>query len=266
MTTPATFGERMRSDKAKKGIAIGVVAGLMSGLFGVGGGILIVPALVLTAGYDQRLAHGTSLASVLPIASSGLVGFAVHDSVDWVASLLLVVGSVLGAMIGTRLLHVLSLRILAISFSGLLLLTAGRMLMSTPDGLGRPGLTVGIAFGLAFLGLASGILAGLLGVGGGIIMVPGMVLLFGMPAAVAKGTSLAVIIPTALTATRRNVRIGNADIPVAVAIGLAGVATAFAASRISVGLSEATANALFAALLLALATRMIWSLRSNTDH
>lgn len=261
--TAASWSEHLRTERVKKAIVIGIVAGFLSGLFGVGGGILIVPALVLLAGYEQRLAHGTSLASVLPIATAGLLGFALQDSVDWVAALLLVVGSVIGALIGTRLLHALPMRALALGFTAVLLLTAARMLMSSPDGAGRDELSVGSALGLVALGLATGTLAGLLGVGGGVIMVPGMVLLFGLPAAVAKGTSLAVIIPTAITATRRNVRTGNADLSAAAAIGLAGVVTAFLASRISVGLSEATANALFAVLLLVLAVRMLVSLRSR---
>jgi uncharacterized protein len=261
-TVPA-WSERLKTPQMKKVVVIGIVAGFLSGLFGVGGGILIVPALVLAAGYDQRLAHGTSLASVLPIATSGLIGFAIHDSVDWVAALLLVVGSVVGAMIGTRLLHALPLRALALAFSAILLLTAGRMFMSSPEGLGRDELSIGLVVGLVLLGLVTGTLAGLLGVGGGIIMVPGMVLLFGLPAAVAKGTSLAVIIPTAVTATKRNVQVGNADLAGAAVVGMAGVVTAFVASRISVGLSESTANALFAALLLVLAVRMLVSLRST---
>lgn len=265
MSTPTrtSWTDHLRTERVKKAILIGIVAGFLSGLFGVGGGILIVPALVLLGGYEQRLAHGTSLASVLPIATAGLLGFALQDSVDWVAALLLVIGSVVGAMIGTRLLHALPMRALALSFAAILLLTAGRMLMSSPDGAGRDELSVGLAVGMAILGLATGTLAGLLGVGGGVIMVPGMVLLFGLPAAVAKGTSLAVIIPTAITATRRNVRTGNADLPAAAAIGLAGVATAFVASRISVGLSESTANALFAGLLVVLAVRMLLSLRTK---
>lgn len=268
MTTPTASSLRthLRSDNVRKGLVIGVVAGFLSGLFGVGGGVLIVPALVLAAGYQQRLAHGTSLAAVLPIATSGLIGFAVQDSVDWAVAPLLVVGAVVGAMLGTRLLHVLPVRVLAGAFAVLLLLTAGQMLLSTPEGLGRGGLTTALALELVALGLATGTLAGLLGVGGGVVMVPGMVLLFGLPAAVAKGTSLAVIIPTALTATARNVRTGNADLPAAAAIGLAGVVTAPLASRLSVLMSEATANALFAGLLLVLAVRMALSLRSSSDH
>jgi uncharacterized membrane protein YfcA len=260
------FSDRLRVTGVKKGVAIGIVAGFLSGLFGVGGGILIVPALVMFARSPQRLAHGTSLASVLPIAASGLIGFALHGSVDWVAAVLLVLGSVVGAVIGTRLLRTLPVRALALAFSALLVVTAARMFLETGEGLGRPDLDAGLAAGLVGLGLASGILAGLLGVGGGVVMVPGMVLLFGLPAALAKGTSLAVIIPTALAATQRNLRHGNADVPMALAIGVSGVATAMVGSQISVGLSDAVATALFAVLLVALAARMLWSLRFAEDH
>jgi uncharacterized membrane protein YfcA len=54
-------------------VLVGVAAGFLSGMFGVGGGILLVPGLVLVAKMDQRLAHGTSLAAVLPISASSLI-------------------------------------------------------------------------------------------------------------------------------------------------------------------------------------------------
>jgi uncharacterized membrane protein YfcA len=91
-------------------------------------------------------------------------------------------------------------------------------------------------------------------------MVPAMVVLWGVPPAVAKGTSLAVIVPTSIMGTWRNRHHGNADIPIAVTVGLAGVVSAFVASKISVGMSETTSNVLFALLLLAVAGRMLWPL------
>ena len=86
-------------------VLVGLVAGFLSGLFGVGGGILMVPALVLVLGFDQRLAHGTSLAAVLPIAISSLTSYALEDKVDWRVGLLLAVGAVAGAVVGTHFLH-----------------------------------------------------------------------------------------------------------------------------------------------------------------
>jgi uncharacterized membrane protein YfcA len=236
---------------------LGLAAGFLSGLFGVGGGILIVPVLVLALSMDQRLAHGTSLAAVLPIAVSGLVGFALEDSVDWPVALFLTLGAMVGAVIGTRLLHVLSTIFLARAFGAILLISSIRLLFDHSEGAGRGDLDVLMVVALLVVGLCAGTLAGLLGVGGGVIMVPAMIILFGIPAAVAKGTSLGVIIPTSIVATQRNLKNGNADLHVALAVGLAGVVSSFLASKISVGLDEQTSNILFAALLTFVAVRMI---------
>ncbi len=85
-------------------IGIGLIAGLLSGLFGVGGGTVIVPLLVLVLGFDQRIAAGTSLAAIVPTATVGVISYAIHDSVAWIPALLLAAGAVVGAQLGTWLL------------------------------------------------------------------------------------------------------------------------------------------------------------------
>ncbi len=145
------------------------------------------------------------------------------------------------------------------SAAGVLLASAARLVLDNSDAAGREELSVLGFIGLVAVGLLSGTLAGLLGVGGGVVMVPAQIILFGIPAAVAKGTSLAVIIPTAVVATVRNTKKGNADLPVAAAVGLSGVVSAYLASQISVGLDEDVSNALFAALLTFVAVRMLWT-------
>ncbi len=242
---------------------LGLVAGFLGGLFGVGGGILIVPALVLVMHMDQRLAHGTSLAAVLPIAVASLIGYTLEGKVDWPVGVLLAIGAVGGAVIGTHILHVLPQRVLGYVFAGFLLLTAVRLVADHSSALGRSDLTVGRGALLVLIGVITGILAGLLGVGGGIVMVPAMIVLFGIPAVVAKGTSLAVIVPTAVMGTWRNRTKHNTDLRVAAVVGMAGIASVFAASQVSVGLSEATSNVLFALLLAAVAVRMLFQLRST---
>jgi hypothetical protein len=252
---------RPAGSRLARAAAVGLVAGFLSGLFGVGGGILIVPALVLVMTMDQRLAHGTSLAAVLPIAVSSTLGYALEDKVDWPVAALLAAAAVAGALVGTHALQRLPQRTLALAFAGLLIATAVRLLVDHSGvGVGRGALDAASVVGLLVLGATSGILAGLLGVGGGIIMVPAMVVLWGIPPAVAKGTSLAVIIPTSIMGTWRNRHHGNADIPVAAIVGLAGVVSAFLASKISIGMSETTSNVLFALLLVAVAARMLWPL------
>lgn len=236
----------------------------MSGLFGVGGGILIVPALVLALKMDQRMAHGTSLAAVLPISVSSLVSYASDGKVDWPVGLFLSIGAVAGAVLGTHLLHRLSHRALTAVFSVILLATAARLLLDHSDAAGRGSLTVAGAAALVLFGLVTGILAGLLGVGGGVIMVPAMVVGFGLPSAVAKGTSLFVIVPTAIMGTLRNRSNRNVDLRAATIVGLAGVVSAYVASQLSVGMSERLSNTLFAVLLIIVGVRMLWQLRSES--
>jgi hypothetical protein len=173
------------------------------------------------------------------------------------------VGAMLGALLGTHALKVLPAGVLARAFAAVLALSAVRLAVDTTDAAGRGELDPALLAGLLLIGVVTGTLAGMLGVGGGVVMVPAMILLVGIPAAVAKGTSLAVIIPTSLVATQRNLRNGNTLLPVAVVVGLAGVVSSFAASKISVGLDERTSNLLFAALLIVVAARMLVQQRSR---
>ena len=254
--TPPVAAEPAMSTHTVRVVLVGLVAGFLSGLFGVGGGILIVPALVLLLGFTQRLAHGTSLAAVLPIAIASLTSYAVEDKVDWKVGALLAVGAVAGAVIGTHILHRLPHDMLAIIFAVLLVATAVRLLFDHSDAGGRGDLHPLTIVSLVIVGLITGVLAGLLGVGGGIFVVPAMVVGYGIPAAVAKGTSLAMIVPTSIVGTWRNRANRNVDLRVAVVLGLAGVVSAFIGGKISVGMSERTSNILFALLLLFVATRM----------
>ena len=245
---------------------VGVLAGFLSGLFGVGGGILIVPGLVLAAGMAQRLAHGTSLAAVLPISIAGLVSYVTEDKVDWPVGLLLAAGAVAGAIIGTHLLKRIPHRALALTFVVILVVTAIRLLVDTSEATGRGPLSFVGAIVLVLVGVATGVLAGLLGVGGGIILVPAMVVGFGLPAAIAKGTSLAVIVPTAIMGTIRNRKNRNADLRAAAIVGLSGVLFSFLAGKISIGMSERLSNSLFAALLIVVGIRMLFQLRRRDEH
>ena len=244
-------------------VIVGLGAGLLSGMFGVGGGILVVPGLVLFAKMDQRMAHGTSLAAVLPISLSSLATYWAHDHVDWNVAAFLAAGAVVGAVLGTKLLRVLPHRALAIAFAGLLVLTAVRLFMQS-SGDGRAVLTAGTSIALVAIGLATGILAGLLGVGGGVVMVPAMMMLLSLPPAVAKGTSVAVIIPTSIMGTIRNRSADNTDLRAGLTVGLAGVLTAVVGGWISTRMSDTLSNVLFASLLLVVAARLVLQVRAES--
>lgn len=241
---------------------VGLAAGLLSGMFGVGGGILLVPGLVLVAKMDQRIAHGTSLAAVLPISASSLVTYWAHDHVDWRVGACLAIGAVIGAIVGTRLLHVLPHRTLAIAFSMLLIVTAIRLFLPLDSGV-RDVLTAGSIAALIAIGVATGILAGLLGVGGGVVMVPAMMMLLHLPSAMAKGTSVAVIIPTSIIGTWRNRTKDNVDLRSATILGLGGIVSAIVGGWVSTKMSDTVSNVLFAVLLVVVAVRLILQVRSE---
>jgi uncharacterized membrane protein YfcA len=109
-------------------VAIGAGAGLLSGLFGVGGGLLMVPALVLLVGLAQHRAHATSLAAIVPIAVVGALVFGRADSVNVVAAVVLAAGSLLGVQVGTRVMARLSGERLALAFAGFVIVVALAML------------------------------------------------------------------------------------------------------------------------------------------
>lgn len=259
--TPTTAASPRPRGALGRAIGVGIAAGFLSGLFGVGGGILMVPAMVILLGVEQKRASGTSLAAVLPIALASLVGYVGDDKVDWPVAACLVAGALGGAVLGTWFLHRLPQRAVGIAFAVLLVASAVRMIVDHSNADGRGVLSVVGVVALVVVGFASGVLAGLLGVGGGIVMVPAMVLGLGVPAAIAKGTSLAVIVPTAVMGTWRNRATRNVDLRLAVTLGLAGTVSAYAGSKVSVGMGERTSAALFAALLVVVSVRMILQLR-----
>lgn len=237
-------------------VLVGVIAGFTSGLFGVGGGIVIVPALVLLARFPQKLATGTSLTAIVPISISGITGYATGGEVDWAVAAIVATGALAGTLVGTNLLVKMRPAVLQILFALALTATAVKMFIDDGEALGRADLGAGVVVGLLLLGLASGVLAGLLGVGGGIIIVPVLTLAFGVPHVLAKGTSLAVILPTAVLGTIRNRRRGFTALRPAAAVGVAGIVTAFAASKLSLGLDPQISRGLFAGLLLLIAVRL----------
>jgi uncharacterized membrane protein YfcA len=97
-------------------IAIGLVGGVLSGLLGVGGGVIMVPLLVFWAGYSQREAHATSLGAIIPISIAGILTFGIAGQVNWLDAAALAAGAVAGARIGAGMLVRIDERLLKITF------------------------------------------------------------------------------------------------------------------------------------------------------
>ena len=110
-------------------ISIGLVAGFFSALFGVGGGIVIVPLLLIVERWELRPATATSLAAIGITATAGVVAYAVHGDVEPAYALLLGVPAALGAAGGSALQQRLPVRTLSLLFAALLVAIAIRMLL-----------------------------------------------------------------------------------------------------------------------------------------
>lgn len=237
-------------------IGIGLVAGLLSGMFGVGGGTVIVPLLVLLCHFDQRRAAGTSLAAIVPTATVGVIAYAASDSVAWIPAAIIALGAVGGAQIGTWLLPRLPLAFLRWAFIVFLAVVIVNLFFTIPSRDAVLELNWWSAAGILGVGVFTGVLAGLLGVGGGIIVVPALVLLFGASDLTAKGTSLLMMIPTAISGTIGNLRRGNVDLRAAIVIGIAACTTTALGAWIATLLDPATATMLFALFIAFIAIQM----------
>ncbi len=238
-------------------VGIGLAAGLLSGLFGVGGGTVIVPLLVMLLRFDQRLAAGTSLAAIVPTAAVGVISYAVSGAVAWIPALILAAGAVIGAQVGTWLLARLPQNVLRWAFIGFLLVVIVMLFIVVPSREADLPLTWVTIGGLVLLGVITGILAGLLGVGGGIIVVPALMLLFGTSDLVAKGTSLLMMIPTAISGTVGNLRRRNVDLVAAGLVGGAACVTTALGAFIATHIDPFTGNVLFALFMVYITAQMI---------
>ncbi|WP_298040204.1 sulfite exporter TauE/SafE family protein [uncultured Microbacterium sp.] len=237
-------------------VGIGLLAGVLSGLFGVGGGTVIMPMLVLLLAFDQRLAAGTSLAAIVPTASVGVISYALHGSVAWIPAAILAAGAVVGAQIGTRLLPRISQTALRWCFVGFLVVVIVTLFVVIPSrsAVFELGLLNGVL--LALVGVGTGILAGLIGVGGGVIVVPVLMLAFGTSDLEAKGTSLLMMIPTAISGTIGNLRNKNVDLVAAGIIGVSACTTTALGAWLATLIDPLLGNVLFAAYLVVIAVQM----------
>ena len=227
---------------------------MLSGAFGVGGGILMVPLLIGLARMNQRQAAATSLLAIVPTAIAGSVTYLIAGEVDLFAALFLAIGGVIGSLYGTRLLKQLPLGVLRWGFVALLVVVAIRMVLVIPDrSSGHLEPSVLAALGLVAMGLFIGVASGLFGIGGGVIAVPALIALFGL---VAKGTSLLFMIPTAVTGSVNNARNGLVDVRAGLIVGVAATLASFGGAALAFLMTPAVSSYLFAGLLLVSAVQL----------
>ncbi len=243
--------------------ATGIAGGFFSGLTGVGGGAIMVPLMTGVLKMRQHTAHGTSLVIIVFAAGASALTYIAQGNMDWALVALLLPGSLAGVYAGARLVqHLPAMRLR--QFFGLFVLVVGLRLLAFHDF--NPLLSVtGIREALAgtTIGLAGGLLSGSLGVGGGAIFVPSLVLVLGTGQHEAQGASLAVIVVTAMLGSWTHHRHGSLDLKtvrwIAPAAVPAGVAGAFVATRMSGLALEQT----FAVVAIGVGLQMLWTATRN---
>lgn len=236
---------------------LGAFAGLLSGVFGIGGGVVLVPLLVIFVGFQQRLAAGTSVAAILPAAIAGGISYGVQGNVDWVVAGLLAVGMVLGAQVGSYLLARVPTGFLRWLFMVFLLGVVVSLWFVVPQRDAVIELNVLVAVLLVLVGFVTGVLSGLIGVGGGIIVVPVLMFFFGASDVIAKGTSLLMMIPGSLSGTLGNIRRKNVDLRAALILGIAASLLSPIGSIIATQITPFWSNAMFSVLLVLILVQMI---------
>lgn len=186
-------------------IVVGMLVGVLSGTFGIGGGTVIVPALVWL-GLSQRNAAATSTLAIVPTSISGVISYATGGHVDWLAAALLFCGMFVGGQIGSWLLSRLPELALRWIFVAFLVFVVINQVSFVPSRDHQIAMTVVTGIGLALLGVVIGTLAGLLGIGGGALAVPSLSMLFGASDLVARGTSLLAMFPNSITTSAANLK------------------------------------------------------------
>jgi uncharacterized membrane protein YfcA len=210
-------------------ILLGALVGFSLGLTGGGGAIFAVPMLIYGLGVPAREAVGISLLTVGSTAFVGFVQRARRGMVEFPTGLLFAVAGMLGAPVGSRLAELIPEHVLLALFAGLMLLIAVRMWLKADekaahlpildgdnagptcqrDPEGRLRLTSQCAMLLGVVGLSTGILTGMFGVGGGFIIVPALVSFACMGMQRAIGTSLLIITLVSLSGTTGHVLAGK---------------------------------------------------------
>jgi uncharacterized membrane protein YfcA len=249
-------------------ILVGIAAGVFAGLFGIGGGIIIVPALILLAGFPLVKATGTSLAAILlPVGILGVIAYARAKIIDLRASAFIAAGLLASVIVGAWLANTLPVGLMRRFFALFCLYVAWNFIdplslvrkwrgldapaKPEPDGDPRPS-----PLPLVAIGLLAGVMAGMFGIGGGNIIVPLLTLALHYPPKRAIATSLgAILFPFGIPGVLYYHHAGNLDLTAAawIAGGLF-IGTVFGA-LITISLPGRTVKLLYGVFLVFVAVR-----------
>lgn len=238
------------------GLALGFGIGGSLGLLGGGGSILTVPALVYLVGQPPQVAVMTSLAIVGANSAMAAMFHRAQGSLNWRVALLFGGAGMVTAYVAAGFSKRLSPDFLMVAFA-LLMLVIGLLLIfrKQPAAVELEHLSW---WKIIVSGAAVGLLTGILGVGGGFLIVPALVMLVGLPMQQAVGTSLVVIAMNSLAGFMGHLGDGALDVPSLIVFVAAGLAGTFAGARLAHRLPAARLRQAFAGFVIVLALFLLY--------
>jgi uncharacterized membrane protein YfcA len=246
---------------------IGFFAGVFGGLIGGGGGIVMIPLLVSVLRVDQLKAHGVSLVALVFTGIAGAITYAMQGTVDVTAALLLAAPGAVTARAGARFAHSLPEWKLKRSFGGYLLFVSSLLLLKPYlTTLHAPASGMIKVILLLLTGAFMGFLSGMMGVGGGAIMIPAMVLLTGFAQHVAQGTSLLAMVPSGSVGAYTHWKLGNVQIDILRGLVPGIFLGTFVGGMLAHTLSDAALRIAFALVLLWTGVRYLRSRHPSGDR
>ena len=221
------------------GVAIGLVSGVLAGLFGVGGGVLMTPGIQVLLGAPPIVALATPLPAIFPTALAGALAYRRGAELDTRAAGWLVGPGLVGAALGAWLTDHVDTTPLLLA-TALLLGWQAVAIIREARRRGRREGREATAPILGGIGAVAGFVSGLLGIGGGLVMVPLLVGWLGMPLKRALGTSLLVIVALVVPGTIVHAALGHIDWAICLALMVGGVPGARLGAALALRAKERT--------------------------
>ncbi len=238
-------------------IGLSLLIGVLMGLLGGGGSVLLVPVLLYVLRLDPKSALATSQ---LVMVGTSVVAMSVHARAGHVVpgiGGLFGLLAMLGAYLGGRIAAYVPSRLLLLGFITLMLLSAFQMLRTRNSSESKPAASPGIAWRAVAIGFPTGLVAGLLGAGGGFLIVPALALFGGLPMPQAVGTSLLVIAMQSVAGASGYLRHASVDLHLVAWLSLAMAGSSILGGLLAGRLPAQLLRRIFAGLLLLVASFML---------
>ena len=259
--------------------AIAFLIGIVAAMLGIGGGVFMVPVLVLLPWYslDPAVASGTSLAAIIFTSLSSTFRYRKQRRIDYLLGLALASTTIPGAFLGSYSKSLIETRLLGLIFAFFLIFVAARMFIGKRRGedknaagkvkerknrrlIDRYGYSFTYSVDIRvipFLGLAAGFSSGLLGIGGGAVLVPAMNLGIGVPIHIAAATSMFIMIFTSAAGTMTNIWLNQIRFDYALLLAMGIIFGAQLGAHYAAKVSSRNLQRMFGVILIVASMRMI---------